>query len=124
MTRGCPRCNGALFEEGGDIACLSCGWRQLDARPPLGGNGHSAVDPFDSALAAVVTALDAVQRLLKDHEQKVSQRRDQARRLRGALALLNRELPGRNATCPDCGTGRRSYKHRDECLRKPVRAVV
>ena len=123
VIRGCPRCNGSLFEEAGDVVCLSCGWRQLDARPPLGGNGRGVMDPFDAALAAVVTALDAVQRLLKAHERKVSQRGDQARRLRQALTLLNRERPGRNAVCPDCGTGRRSVKHRDECLRKPVGTV-
>jgi len=124
MRRDCPRCNGSLFEEGGDIVCLSCGWRQLDARPPSGGNGHSVMDPFDAALAAVVTALDAVQWLLKGHERGIDLRRDQARRLRQALALLNRERPGRNAVCPYCGTGRRSFKHRDECLRQPVRAVI
>ena len=43
MVACCPRCNGPLFAEGGDIVCLPCGWRRLDAGKvlaPLNPSGY------------------------------------------------------------------------------------
>ena len=120
----CPRCGGSLFEEGGDLVCLACGWRQVDGAQPSGGNGRGVVvDPFDAALAALMKAADVIEKQIKGHERKVTQRRDQARRLRKALAVMGGSWSGRGS-CPKCGAGYRSFKHRDECMRQGVEAAV
>ena len=124
----CPRCDGSLFEEDGDIVCLSCGWRQVDgAKPPsaaAAGNGRTGVmDPYDEALAALTVAADAIEKQITRYARGLTQRRDQARRLRKALAVMGGSWSGRGS-CPKCAAGYRSYKHRDECRDKPVEAVA
>jgi hypothetical protein len=124
-VKACPRCNGPLFKEADDIVCISCGWRSVDEAKPMAGNGSGSIDPFDAALAALVKAADAIEKQITRYARGLTQRRDQARRLGRALAILNGPSKrGGTGRCANCQQGYRSQTHREQCIDQREKAAV